>query len=144
MKPAPKLPRKNASRKALAAYYSELRQWAQALEGWEAALLKQERSLEKALSKVPDEVIQSYAQYNGDDPRDIDIDDEDCDCTDEAAAAGCDCQKCEDTREAWARFADEKLKPVRSFKLKKEPDAIIRGDGVQWLEDLWKLEDKRK
>ena len=103
MNPAPpKPPSKNADRKALAAYWSELRRWAKALADWEADLDEREAAFE-------------------------DYDDEDCGCTIEDAKAGCECPTCMDWRDFRRPGPDE-----------------LDGDGVKWLEDLWKLEDKRK
>ena len=133
MNPAPpKPPSKNADRKALAAYYSELRRWAKALEQWEADLDDREAAFEQALDEVDDETVQQYAGIiNGHHSavEDEDEDEMDCDCDAEAAAAGCDCSKCEMIRKNW----------VAQSKAHKKA-----GDEVAWLEDLWNLEDKRK
>ena len=139
MNPAPpKPPSKTADRKALAAYYSELRRWAQALERWEADLDERESTLdeqqgifEAALENADDPTVQRYADRSGYTVVDESDDEEDCGCNDEAAAAGCDCPTCEDTRQEWLRISREhKGTPKTS-------------DEVNQLEALWKLEDKR-
>ena len=122
MNPAPpKPPSKGADRKALAAYYSELRRWAQALERWEAELDEREA------------VLASGGDY--DDDGDIIVDDPDmeCDCTTEDAESGCDCPACE-------KWRSERAKRM----MQRQQAAATAGDEVQWLENLWNLPDKRR
>ena len=147
MNPAPpKPPSKNAERKAWQAYYSELRRWAKALERWEADLDEREAAFERAVEDAPDDAVQRYAGNFVEDDcccdegtcnihpnQDYGEDEMDCDCDNQAAIAGCDCPKCEMMRKSWLE-QDKKKKKV------KEPI----GDDVKWLENLWKLEDKRK
>jgi hypothetical protein len=130
MNPAPpKPPLKTADRKAWQSFYSELRRWAQALEQWESDLDEREAAFEQAVEEAPDETVQRYAESVGNTVVDDDEDEMDCECDAEAAAAGCDCPKCEMMRKDWVEQS-------------KGPEKA--GDGIQWLEDLWKLEDKRK
>jgi hypothetical protein len=118
MNPAPpKPPSKNADRKAMAAYWSELRRWAEALANWEADLDRREAELAD-----PEEIY--------DDNGDV-IDG--CGCTTQDAEDGCDCPTCEDWRSRRAKGM-----------MKRQQDAAKTGDEIQWLEDLWRLPDKRK
>jgi len=135
MNPAPpKPPSKNADRKALAAYFSELRRWAEALKRWEADLDSREAALEQAIEGMSDQQVQNYADITAEGIA-TDEDDYDCDCDDEAAVAGCDCAKCEDTRRAWMKLAAEsKDGQYKNFASQQ----------VKWLEDLWKLPDTRR
>ena len=141
MNPAPpKPPSKTADRKALAAYYSELRRWAQALEQWESDLDEREAAFEQAVEDAPDETVQRYAGMIGDES-DVDEDDEDemdCECDAEAAAAGCDCPKCEAIREAWVEESH-----LRKEARKAGAKFVTKDEEMNWLESLWKLEDKR-
>ena len=73
MNPAPPKPPATADRKALAAYYSELRRWAKALERWEADLDQREADL---------------ADYS------YDEDEDECECGPQDALEGCDCPMC--------------------------------------------------
>lgn len=143
MNPAPpKPPSKNADRKALAAYFSELRRWAKALGRWEASLDEREAAFERAVDQADDDAVQRYAgsfepdrgadrgtvvEFSCGHEHAVSYPPEDeCDCGDEEAATGCPCPKCSKVRMVW--FA-------------KEPAG--KGDEVEWLESLWKLEDRR-
>jgi hypothetical protein len=139
MNPAPpKPPSKTADRKALAAYYSELRRWAQALEQWEADLDEREAAFEQAVDAAPDETVQRYAESIGTAVDEDDEDEMDCECDAEAAAAGCDCPKCEEIRAAWVEESH-----LRKEARKAGAKFITKDDEMKWLDDLWKLEDKR-
>lgn len=141
MNPAPpKPPSKNANRKALAAYFSELRRWAEALRRWEADLDERETAFEKAVDEADDNTVQRYANgvtvgadWSAGHDRSVSYtateEDEDCDCGDEEATAGCSCPKCRKIMAQWYSAND----PV--------PPA---GDEIEWLEKLWKLRDERK
>lgn len=141
MNPAPpKPPSKNANRKALAAYFSELRRWAEALRRWEADLDERETAFEKAVDEADDNTVQRYANgvavgvdwstghYSvvGEDGT---VEEDDCDCGDEEATAGCTCPKCRKIMAQWYSVND----PV-----------LPAGDEIEWLEKLWKLKDERK
>lgn len=128
MNPAPpKPPSKNADRKALAAYWSELRRWAEALKNWEADLDHREAVLEAVIEDADDETVRRYAGAVSEEDED-----EGCGCTVEDAKDGCECPTCMDWRQGQATAA----------KAKKAKESL--GEEIKWLEDLWKLEDKRK
>jgi hypothetical protein len=137
----PRPPSKNADRKALAAYFSELRRWANALEQWEADLDERESVFEEAMDEASDEKVRNYANRIAGEPLDEDEDEDemDCECDAEAAAAGCDCPKCEAIREAWVE--ESRLRKEAS---KVRPGIVTKSDEMDWLENLWKLEDNRK
>jgi hypothetical protein len=125
-----------ATQKALQAWQSELRklekrlgEWSEALAERERILEEQEQCFEQAVETADDAVVQRYAQI-GEDP-DTMIEDE-CDCGPEEAAAGCDCPKC------------ERRNKIANHRLTKPEKPEIKGDEVTWLEELWRLEDKRK
>src|SRR5271156_1582968 len=119
----PKPPSKNANRKAVAAYFSELRRWAQALESWEAALDQRETELAEAINEFEDD---ENVYVEGDD-------DDECNCTPELAEAGCDCPKC-------TMWRSNRAKQM----IVRQQDAVKAGDELQWLENLYKLSDKRR
>ena len=122
MNPAPpQPPAKNADRKAILAYHSELRRWADALARWEANLDKRENALME--HENDGSLMDDY------DPGDM----EECDCTVEEADAGCDCPACE-------RFRSERAQKM----IARQQEAVKAGDELQWLEDLWKLPDRRR
>lgn len=96
MNPAPpKPPSKNADRKAMAAYWSELRRWSEALKNWEANLDARETQLKQDVADL--EKAQGYEigdEYELDEDGDV----MDCDCTTDDAEDGCDCPACEKWR----------------------------------------------
>jgi len=125
MNPAPpKPPSKNADHKAVTAYYSELRRWAQALESWEVALDQRETELADAINDFEEDDENVYVE--GDE-------DERCECGEEEAEAGCDCPKCMTWRSNRAKQMME-----------RQQAAVKAGDELQWLENLWTLPDKRR
>jgi hypothetical protein len=128
-----------ATTKALQAWQSELRRLEKRLEEWANALAQREETLEQqetalanAINEAESGVVQRYADNLSDDSGTMVDDDEDfdgdCGCTADDAKAGCDCPKCEEMKKV-------------SAKLKGTSQYI--GDEVQWLENLWKLKDKR-
>lgn len=131
----PKPPSKTADRKALAAYFSELRRWAERLSKWETEtaeweldLDEREIALEQALNAAPDSVVQNYADSLGA----TIVDDDECECTEDEARDGCDCPPCRAWRRGQLEGAEEHAANVQ---VKHE---------IKELEALWKLEDKRK
>ena len=140
MNPAPpKPPSKNADRKAMTAYWSELRRWAEALANWEADLDKREAELEVVASKARhfDDCFCDEGTCNihpnQDYGEDGDTIEEDCYCTTEDAEDGCECPACENWR---SQRAQEMIK--------RQQAAAKTGDEIQWLEALYKLPDKRR
>jgi len=128
MNPAPpKPPAKNADRKAILAYHSELRRWAEALRRWEADLDRRENNL------IDFSREEREAMDDGDTMVDDDGDEMDCDCTSEEAEAGCDCPSCE-------KWRSDRAKAM----MKSQQAAVKAGDEVQWLEELWNLPDRRR
>lgn len=124
MNPAPpKPPSKNADRKAMAAYWSELRRWSEALAQWEADLDRRETELASA---------EAEGYIEDCDAMDSDTIDA-CGCTSEDAEDGCDCPPCESWRSNRAKAM-----------MKKQQAAVKAGDELQWLEELWQLPDKRR
>jgi hypothetical protein len=120
MNPAPpQPPAKNADRKAILAYHSELRRWADALARWEADLDRREQAYHGDDGSLMDDY----------DPGDI----EECDCTVEEVDAGCDCPACE-------RFRSERAQTM----MKRQQEAVKVGDEIEFLENLWKLPDRRR
>jgi hypothetical protein len=138
MNPAPPKPPKTANRKALAAYYSELRRWAEALERWEADLDQREAEFEEQFNQSDAEgsakLKSAYDDYSDDGDTMVDDEDEmECGCTTEDAEEGCDCPVCE----AWRVERAKKM-------MARQQEAAKSGDEVQWLEALWNLPDKRR
>jgi len=133
MNPAPpKPPAKFANRKALLAYHSEMRRWADSLRRWEANLDMRESQIQRDVKDL--EEAQGYNAESETDLLDPPIDtDDDCDCTTENAEDGCDCPPCREwrSRRAQAMMASQQ-------------EAVKAGDEVQWLEELWNLPDKRR
>ncbi len=105
MNPAPPKPPINATRKALAAYHSELRRWAEALKRWEEALDQRETELADAMDAFEGE-------FNG------------------LAPAGPD----------YGGYQVEEVKEL----MKNQQEAVKVGEEITWLEDLWKLPDRRR
>jgi hypothetical protein len=144
MNPAPpKPPSKNANRKALAAYFSELRRWAEALKRWEADLDERERDFEDRFNQS-DEEGSAKLKTVWDDENDhygVDSDllddpiysEDECDCTTAEAEAGCDCPACVE----WRSRRAKKM-------MQRQQEAVKVGDEIQWLENLWNLPDKRR
>jgi hypothetical protein len=132
-----------ATTKALQAWQSELRRLEKRLEEWANALAEREENLEQqeeafadALDMASGEEVQRYADsFPPDGPDD---EDGDCGCTPEDAEAGCDCPKCEDRRIRTEAYHSPTIITDR------RPYPGDKGDEVQWLDNLWKLEDKRK
>lgn len=115
MKPSIPKPPAAADRKALAAYYSELRRWAETLKQWEANLAQREADLDKALVTVePDE-------------DDIKRWEDDLDKVFGRV-------KRLDTGTEAANAAVNYLRE----------EVLNKGDEVQWLENLHNLADKRR
>lgn len=134
----PQPPPKNADRKALAAFHSELRRWADALTRWEASLDVRETQLANDVQFV--EEMEHWKPSRADsvdedsDLLDTPIDtDDDCDCTTENAKDGCDCPPCRE----WRSRRAQKM-------MVSQQDAVKTGDEVQWLESLWNLPDRRR
>lgn len=123
------------------------------LAEWDAELTKREKTLEQqeaAFEEIVDgadeETIQMYADHFSEDSESPDGND--CGCTAEDAASNCDCPKCEKQRTDWVGTGFQPMRfdwsiglpPERKHALMNNPV----GDEVNWLENLWKLEDKRK
>lgn len=120
----PLKPGKNADQKALNAYYSELRRWAQNLAEWEQNLTAREAALE-----------------------------EECDCSPEDAMDGCECPTCENWRSAnpaamriGSNYVDMTRRQVPQSLMEKyvQPKAQPVGDEIVFLDKLFSLKDKRK
>jgi len=138
MNPAPpKPPAKFANRKAMMAYHSELRRWADSLRRWEADLDQRETEIAEAINEYERTYNGSHGQHEEDSDLldwDMPIDsDDDCECTSENAEAGCDCPPCREWRSRRAQAM-----------MARQQDAVKAGDELQWLEDLWKLPDRRR
>jgi hypothetical protein len=134
MNAPPKPPAKNADRKAVAAYYSELRRWAKSLEQWEAELAQREVDLDRDMVAAGPMTEQQDHYGVDDDLLDEPIEsEEECDCTTQEAEAGCDCPACEE----WRSRRAKKM-------MARQMEATKSGDEVQWLEALWNLPDKRR
>jgi hypothetical protein len=141
-----------ATTKALQAWQSELRRLEQRLEEWandlaqrEEILEEQEEAFATAVDGADGETVQLYADHVAQDSGSYLIDENgdireenDCGCTPEDVEEGCDCPKCESVRHQ-ERVATDQRK-TEAAKAKKG----VQGDEVQWLENLWKLNDKRK
>ena|SRR5271154_2000758 len=133
MNPAPPKPPKNklVNRKAVLAYYSELRHWAETLESKESMLNARETELAEAINEYE-------RHYNRHDEHSDLLDtpiesDDECECTSENAEAGCDCPPCRE----WRSRRAQKM-------MASQQAAVKEGDELQWLEDLWKLPDRRR
>ena len=124
-----KPPNKLVNRKSVLAYYSELRRWAKALERRSDELADQETELARAMTEFEMEHNQEDSDLL-DTP--IESDDE-CECTSENAEAGCDCPPCRE----WRSRRAQKM-------MASQQAAVKEGDELQWLEDLWKLPDRRR
>jgi hypothetical protein len=167
MKPKPKKPAEKpivgqtfvpATTKALQAWKSELRrletrlgEWANQLAERERVLEEQEAAFEAALDNADEKVVERYASTWEDahgDECELTMDADgnvhaDCGCLDTDAGAGCDCPKCQNTRANWVGGTDFTNYFTLHHGQQASPKQPV-GDEVKWLENLWKLEDKRK
>lgn len=147
--------------KALQAWQSELRRLEKRLEEWandlaqrEEILEEQEEAFATAVDEADGETVQLYASKFPPDSRkgagrlkddecycdegtcDIHPDqDGECGCTPEDSKAGCDCPKCEKMRTVAGGVRRSAVLNLSAANL---------GDEVEWLDNLWKLDDKRK
>ena len=134
--------------KALQAWQSELRRLEKRLEEWandlaerEEILEEQEENFADAVDEADGETVQLYAnKFSPDEPRP----DGDCGCTTEDVEGGCDCPKCEDRRIRTEAYHSPTIILDRRPYPGDKGDKGDKGDEVQWLESLWKLNDKRK
>jgi hypothetical protein len=118
----PAKPSKNATRKALEAYHSELRRWARELEEQQQQLEEREEALNAAMEDM---------DSSFDDDGELMLEDEEeCECGPEEAQAGCPCSTCVE----WRKLQIECAMSQDNHK----------GDEVMFLENLYKLKDKRK
>ncbi len=139
----PDRPAKNATRKALLAFHSELNRYHEQLAKWDNQL--------KAETEIYMNEVNAFnkqlAEYGLDRDDFVDMDEEDCEdceCGPTEAIEGCPCVTCEAWREinpaamraAGSRFTDMTRKPM--------PESLQVGDEVQWLEKLITLKDKRR
>jgi len=142
-----------ATTKALQAWQSELRRLEKRLVEWEHALGEREENLEKqeaafeaAVDGANEETIKMYADkfkpdiFNHEDCHSTQDHYGDCGCTVEDAEDGCDCPKCAGLRDQGA----DRTQYQEKVAIDQLKSAAAKGDSVQWLESLWKLEDKRK
>jgi hypothetical protein len=146
----PTKPKTPATTRALQAWQSELRRLESSLMQWqedlnerdseldkrEAVLEEQEAAFADVIAEADDPTVERYASTWEDAHEDCD-----CVCDDEDAGGGCDCDKCENTRENWVKSFKEDY----NFDMPRfhQPKPVI-GDEIRWLEKLWKLKDSRK
>ena len=128
--PPPRPPAK-AGQKANAAYYSELRRWAQRLAAWEHDLQEREDILNEREEEMNDS-----------------IDEEDCECGPQDALDGCGCPTCT----AW-RYNNPAAMRVHGGDGRAQiiterrplPESLKPvGDEVDFLNKLFLLKDKRR
>jgi hypothetical protein len=125
-----------ATTKALQAWQSELRrlekrlvEWEQALGEREENLEKQEAAFEAAVDGANEETIKMYAdKFKPDLPKSTTLpDDDECYCEE----GTCNIHPNQD-------FVQHCIQKDQTQK------QVAIGDEIKWLENLWRLEDKRK
>jgi hypothetical protein len=118
---APAKPGANATKKAVLAFYSQLKKYHSKLEELDVRLQAKEAEL-RELEEIYEEMDEDELE-----------DELDCGCTVADAKAGCDCPDCDIWRDM------EKCR-IRAEEKSKKPS----NDEVEFLEGLFKLKDKRK
>lgn len=115
-----------ATRKALLAYHSELQKYHQKLDQWETLLTQKNNELIDMREEFEEMVESEGFEWEGED-------EDECECNGWDAQQGCECGTCE----VWRKENDCPLEP-------EEKPTAAAGDEVQFLENLFKLKDKRR
>lgn len=119
----PAKPGKDATKKAILAFYSQLKKYHKKLEELDVRLQAKEAEL-REIQEMFEEVDEEESE-----------EELDCGCTVADAKTGCDCPDCDIWRDMEAcRIRKQGAKPAAKDG---------KGDEVEFLESIFKLKDKR-